>query len=68
MKSISTINPAITENTESLIVKARNPVIDRKMGVPWFITTLHFQLLRILWVTFFKVRSASASTVHLYFH
>jgi len=33
MKSISTINPTITENTECLIVKASNPEIDLKMGV-----------------------------------
>ena len=33
MKSISTINPAIMENTEYTIVKARAPVIDIKVGV-----------------------------------
>jgi len=33
MKSISTINPAITENTDGMIVKARAPVIDINVGV-----------------------------------
>jgi len=33
MKSISTTNPVITENTECMIVKARTPVIDIKVGV-----------------------------------
>jgi len=33
MKSISTINPAITENTDGTIIKARAPVIDIKVGV-----------------------------------
>ena len=33
MKSISKINPAITENTECMIVKAHAPVIDIKVGV-----------------------------------
>ena len=33
MKSIYTTNPAITENTECMIVKVRAPVIDIKMGV-----------------------------------
>ena len=33
MKSISTINPAITENTECMIVEARASVIDIKVGV-----------------------------------
>ena len=33
MKSISTINPAITENTECLIVKAGTSFIDLKVGV-----------------------------------
>jgi len=33
MKSISTINPAITENTDGMIVKARAPVIDIKVDV-----------------------------------
>ena len=32
MKSISIINPAITEITEYLIVKARAPTIDFKSG------------------------------------
>ena len=33
MKSISTIKPAIMENTECTIVKAHAPVIDIKVGV-----------------------------------
>ena len=33
MKSISTINPAITDNMECTIVKARAPVIDIKVGM-----------------------------------
>jgi len=33
MKSFSTINPAITENTECMIVKVRTPVINIKVGV-----------------------------------
>ena len=32
-KSISTINPAIVENTECLIVKVRAPVISQKEDV-----------------------------------
>ena len=33
MKSISTINPAITENMDGTIVKVCAPVIDIKVGV-----------------------------------
>ena len=33
MKSISTTNPAITEDTECTIVKAGVPLIDIKVGV-----------------------------------
>ena len=33
MKSISTINAVITENTDGTIVKAHAPVIDTKVGV-----------------------------------
>jgi len=33
MKSISMINPAITENTDGTIVKAQAPIIDIKVGV-----------------------------------
>jgi len=33
MKIISTINPAITENTECSIVKARGSFIKSKVGV-----------------------------------
>jgi len=40
MKSISTINPAITENTDGTIVKVHAPVIEIKVGA-----SLHFVLL-----------------------
>jgi len=33
MKSIFTINPAITENTDGTIIKAHAPVTDIKVGV-----------------------------------
>jgi len=33
MKSISTINPAITENTDGTIMKAHAPVIDMEVAV-----------------------------------
>ena len=33
MKSISTINPAITENTECLIIKACASFVNLKVGV-----------------------------------
>jgi len=33
MKSISTINPAITENTERLIIKAHTSIIKLKVGM-----------------------------------
>ena len=33
MKSISTTNPAIMENTECMIVNVHTPVIDIKVGV-----------------------------------
>ena len=36
MKSISTTNPAIKENTEYMIVKARTQVIDIKVGVLFY--------------------------------
>ena len=42
MKSISTINPAIMENTDGTIIKASAPVIDIKVGVSWCIITLRF--------------------------
>ena len=38
MKSISTINPAIMENMDGTIVKARAPVINIKVGVPVALT------------------------------
>ena len=51
MKSISTTNPAITENTECTIIKARTPVIDIKVGVlplTQCVITLYFQLFKRL--------------------
>ena len=36
MKSIPTVNPAIMENKEWLIVKAHTPVIDIKVGVSMY--------------------------------
>ena len=33
MKSISTVTPAITENTDGMIVKMHTPVIDIKVSV-----------------------------------
>ena len=33
MKSIPTINSAITENMDGMIIKVRAPVIDIKVGV-----------------------------------
>ena len=45
MKSISTINPAITENTDGTIVKVHAPVIDIKVCVsPQHSVSLHFVL------------------------
>ena len=69
MKSISTINPAITENMECLIIKARTSYIDLKVGVSLnHGVTLCFILLlafRPCWATFQaknNVRSAPASS------
>jgi len=44
MKSISTINPAIMENMECLIIKSHSPIINqRKVGVlPGHDVSLHF--------------------------
>ena len=55
MKSISTINPAITKNTNCSIVEACSPVIDQNsecVAQSWRITMFRFQLLRTLWVIF----------------
>ena len=57
MKSISTINPAITENEERSIVELCTPTNYRsvKSGSVtrlWCITTLCFQLLQTLLATF----------------
>ena len=45
MENISTINPAITENTECLIVEVRTSFIDLKVGVSldlYHYTLFHF--------------------------
>jgi len=56
MKSISTINPAITENTDGTIVKAHAPVIDIKVIVITLtqcIITLHFAFRSLnIWLPF----------------
>ena len=46
-ENISTINPAIMENTECLIVKSRTPIIAIKVGV-WFNTVYHYASFRFL--------------------
>jgi len=70
MKSISTTNPAITENTECMIVKARASVIDIKNGYVCCLNMVYhyasfcFQLFNV-WLLFQaknNVRSAPAST------
>ena len=49
MKSISTNNPAIMENMECTIIKARAPVIDIKVGaLPKHGVSLHFVSLPAL--------------------
>jgi len=68
MKSISTINPAITENTERTIVKARAPVIDIKwvcrLNTVYHYASFRFQLFECLATIQAKnnIRSAPAST------
>ena len=55
MESISTNNPAITENMECSIIEARTLDIDQNRGCvtqSWYFTTLFFQLLWTLKVTF----------------
>ena len=55
IKSVSTINPAITENMEWSIVKACTPVINLKVGVPFdHDASVHFYTvdLQTLWETF----------------
>ena len=69
MKSISTINPAITENTECSIIKVCTSFIDLKVGVSFnhgvslrFVSLLAFQTC---WATFQvknNVRSAPGSS------
>ena len=52
MKSISTTNPAITENTECMIVKTHTPVIDLKwvcsLNTVYHYASFHFQLFERL--------------------
>jgi len=48
MKNISTINPAIMENTDGMIVKARAPVIDIKLGVSPHCASFRFQVFECL--------------------
>ena len=36
MKKVSPINPAITENTECMVVKIHTPVIDQNSGCDSF--------------------------------
>jgi len=69
MKSSCTINPAIMENTERLIVKVCAPVIDLKVGMSLndsvSLCFVLFPTLRTLLATFQaknNIRSASAST------
>ena len=53
MKSICTINPAITENTECMIVKVHVSFIDLKVSV--LLVSLHFISLlafQTCWATF----------------
>jgi len=43
MKSISTIKPAITENTEYTIIKVYAPVVDIEVGVsPYHVVSICF--------------------------
>ena len=46
MRSISTINLSITENTECLIIKARTQAIDIKEGM-CFHTVYHYTSFRL---------------------
>ena len=52
MKSICTINPAITENTESSIVKVHASFIDLKwvylLIIVYYNDSFHFQLFNML--------------------
>ena len=49
MKSISTINPAIMENTDGTIVKAHAPGIDTKVGAsPYHYALCYFQVFERL--------------------
>ena len=46
MKSISTINPIIMENTECTVVKERAPVIGIRVGVSPQHTVYHYASFR----------------------
>jgi len=49
MKSISSINQAITENTDGMIIKMHVPVIDIKVGVSvYHYASFHFQVFERL--------------------
>ena len=63
MKSISTINPAITEDTERLIDKEHALFIDLKVGVSLDNdVSLHFALVWAIFQAENYVRSAPASS------
>ena len=66
MKSISTIKPAITENTECTIAEAHAPVID--INAVYHYTSFHFSFSNI-WLLFQaknNARSAPACTALTY--
>ena len=56
MKNISTINPAIKENTERLIVKVRTSFIDLKVGV-----SLNHGVLLLLFILLLAFRTCWAT-------
>jgi len=69
MKSISTIDPAITENMEIMIVKPYATVIDIRVDVsPQHGVSCLFQALSNIWLTFpakNNLRSALACTARI---
>ena len=69
IKSISTINPAIVENTECSIIKARALFIDLKVGVSLdhaiLLCFVSLLVLQTCWTTFqtkSNIRSTPASS------
>ena len=70
MKSISTINPAITENTEYLIVTVCATFIDLKVGVLLnhgvSLCCASPPSLRMSWVTFQTKNSVKVSLLALH--